>query len=295
MQLTTPIEKQKRTWSMIISKPLKLFEMGLLWDMSSYVKSALFSCYSWDMMLISSQSPLGQSLPCSTWWKYKQPHTTCWYLRPSGLPRCPSHQSFTQGSTYTPHMLCMKLALWVAQFHPYAIISDPELINILTDLNSKLIVPSPSTVSRDVREIYAMSWQRVVTILQVWFHYISVLIDMSWHPCSCIQARSTSVSMDGLHQMWYCLLVWWFIGLLKGMYSPWYWISSSIIIYFIDCFRVQTLLLRALKGHLGSHLAAQVSECLHNHGIHNKVLFAMPFEWNLGWWMVYADPWCHTQ
>ena len=144
---------------------------------------------------------------------------------------------------YTPHKLCMKLALWVARRHrPYAIISDPELIDILTDLNSKVIVPSPSTVSRDVREIYAMSRKGIVTILQVWFHYKSLLNGMTWHPCSRIQARSTSVLMDGPHQMWYCLLVWWFIGLLKGVYSPWYWISSSFIIYFIDCFQVLTLL-----------------------------------------------------
>jgi len=189
----------------------------------------------------------------------------------------------------------MKLALWVARHHhPYAIVSDPELIDILTDLNIKVTVPSPSTVSRDVREIYAMSRKSVVAILQVWFHYKSLLIDMTWHPCSHIQARSTSVLMDGPHQMWYHLLVWQFIGLLKGMYSPWYWILSSFIIYFIDCFRVLTLLVRASKGHSGSYLAGQVSECLHDHGIHDKVLFAMPFEWNLGWWIVYADPRCHT-
>ena len=62
----------------------------------------------------------------------------------------------------------MKLALWVAQCHcPYAIVSDPELIDILTDLNIKVTVPSPSTVSRDVREIYAMSQKSIVAILQV--------------------------------------------------------------------------------------------------------------------------------
>jgi hypothetical protein len=62
----------------------------------------------------------------------------------------------------------MKLALWAARRHrPYAIVADPELIEIFTDLNSKVIVPSPTTVSRDVREIYAMSRKKVAAILQV--------------------------------------------------------------------------------------------------------------------------------
>ena len=59
---------------------------------------------------------------------------------------------------YTPPKLHMKLALWVSQHHhPYVIIAEPELIEILTNLNNKVIVPLLSTVLRDVRGIYAMS------------------------------------------------------------------------------------------------------------------------------------------
>jgi hypothetical protein len=42
----------------------------------------------------------------------------------------------------------MKLALWVARRHrPFTIVEDKELIDIFTDLNSKVEVPSCFTVS----------------------------------------------------------------------------------------------------------------------------------------------------
>jgi hypothetical protein len=52
----------------------------------------------------------------------------------------------------------MKLALWVACRHrPFAIVKDVELMDIFKDLNNKVEVPSRSTVSRDVKEIFDMS------------------------------------------------------------------------------------------------------------------------------------------
>jgi hypothetical protein len=64
----------------------------------------------------------------------------------------------------------MKLALWVVRRNrPFAIVADAELIEILTDLNNKVIVPSPTTLSRDVREIFNMSRLKVASILQVCF------------------------------------------------------------------------------------------------------------------------------
>jgi hypothetical protein len=76
--------------------------------------------------------------------------------------------AFAQGSTYTPHKLWMKIALWVACRHrPFNIIEDPELIDILTDLNSKVVTPSQYTVSRDVKEIFEMSRGKVSEILKV--------------------------------------------------------------------------------------------------------------------------------
>jgi hypothetical protein len=62
----------------------------------------------------------------------------------------------------------MKLALWMARRHrPFTIVEDDELINIFTDLNNKVEVPSHITVSRDVQEIFKMSRVKVSDILKV--------------------------------------------------------------------------------------------------------------------------------
>jgi hypothetical protein len=69
----------------------------------------------------------------------------------------------------------MKLALWAVRRHrPFAIVADPEFIDILIDLNNKVTVPSPTTLSRDVREIFSMSRLKVASILQVCFLCIRV-------------------------------------------------------------------------------------------------------------------------
>jgi len=83
-------------------------------------------------------------------------------------PGSGSITAFTQGSTYTPHKLRMKIALWVARRNrPFSIIEDPELIDILMDLNSKVVTPSRYTVSRDVKEIFQLSRSKVSLILKV--------------------------------------------------------------------------------------------------------------------------------
>jgi hypothetical protein len=62
----------------------------------------------------------------------------------------------------------MKIALWVARRHrPFAIVEDKELVDIFTDLNNKVEVPSRFTVSRDVKEIFLMSRLKVSEILKV--------------------------------------------------------------------------------------------------------------------------------
>src|SRR5882762_8039418 len=75
--------------------------------------------------------------------------------------------AFAQGSTYTAHKFWMKLALWVVHRHrPFAIVEDDELVDIFTDLNNKVEVPSRFTVSRDVKEIFAMSRVKVSEMLK---------------------------------------------------------------------------------------------------------------------------------
>ncbi|GLB40085.1 putative protein dimerization activity [Lyophyllum shimeji] len=76
--------------------------------------------------------------------------------------------AYVHGSSYTPEKLCMKLALWVSRrSRPFTIIADPELLDIFKDLNANVVVPSPQTVSRDVKEIYMLSREQVIEVLKV--------------------------------------------------------------------------------------------------------------------------------
>lgn len=86
----------------------------------------------------------------------------------SALVGAGSLRDFAHGSTYTPHKLRMKIALWVARRHrPFAIVEDSELVDIFKDLNNKVEVPSRFTVSRDVQEIFNLSRKEVASILKV--------------------------------------------------------------------------------------------------------------------------------
>ncbi|GJF00545.1 hypothetical protein PsYK624_168380 [Phanerochaete sordida] len=76
--------------------------------------------------------------------------------------------AFAQGTTYNPAKFRYKLAIWVARRHcPYAIVQDPEFLELLQMLNSKVEVPHPTTVSRDVREIFAIARTSIGKLLQV--------------------------------------------------------------------------------------------------------------------------------
>jgi hypothetical protein len=79
-----------------------------------------------------------------------------------------SLKDFAHSSTYTPHKLRVKLALWVARRHrPFVIVEDNELLDIFMDLNNKVEVPSWFTVSHDIKEIFDMSHKQVAQILKV--------------------------------------------------------------------------------------------------------------------------------
>jgi hypothetical protein len=106
-------------------------------------------------------------------------------------------QAYSQGSQYTPAQHRMKLALWVARRNrPFAIVEDPELLDIFSDLNSRCVTPGRRTVSRDIKEIFTLSRAKVAAILQVRlaFRYIVVSIDGFRRNTL---ARSTSLAMGG--------------------------------------------------------------------------------------------------
>jgi hypothetical protein len=56
---------------------------------------------------------------------------------------------------------------WVAESnHPASIISDPELINLLTTGHPHLKVPSPNTVRRDVKAAYNKCRECITKLLR---------------------------------------------------------------------------------------------------------------------------------
>jgi hypothetical protein len=59
------------------------------------------------------------------------------------------------------------IAKWVAESNrPATVVSDPELINLLTTGHPHLKVPSPNTVRRDVKAAYERCRQRITKLLQ---------------------------------------------------------------------------------------------------------------------------------
>lgn len=76
--------------------------------------------------------------------------------------------TFAAGSTYTKPLMRFKLTKWVTvRNRPYAIIADPKLVDIFRMLYAKVEVPHPSTLSRDVREIFTLARYEIGRILQV--------------------------------------------------------------------------------------------------------------------------------
>ena len=97
----------------------------------------------------------------------------------------------------------MKLALWVAcQYRPFVIVKDAELVDIFKDLNNKVEVPSCSTVSWDVKEIFDMSRKRVAAMLKV-RTLLHLSLQRATTSCTIrpIQENSTFALMDGHRRM----------------------------------------------------------------------------------------------
>jgi hypothetical protein len=58
--------------------------------------------------------------------------------------------------------------LWIARRRrPFVIVEDPEFIELLTMLYDKVAIPSTSTVSRDLQEIFEHSQTKVAALLKV--------------------------------------------------------------------------------------------------------------------------------
>ena len=91
--------------------------------------------------------------------------------------------NFAHGSTYSPGCMRYLAALWVSQSgHPYVAIQNPDLLAIFCMLYGHVEVPQPTTLFRDVREIFEMTQQNVAKELQVCLqtYFIPLRLDWSW-------------------------------------------------------------------------------------------------------------------
>ncbi len=74
---------------------------------------------------------------------------------------------FAAGSTYNKAEFRYLTTVWVARCHrPFAIVEDEPLQDMFKMLYAKVEVPSAKTVSRDVKEVWAISRTEVASFLQ---------------------------------------------------------------------------------------------------------------------------------
>lgn len=114
---------------------------------------------------------------------------------PANTPESRAIIAFAQGSTYNPATHRMKIALWVTRRHrPFSIVEDPELLDIFHDLNNKVVTPSASTVSRDVKEIFLISRHTVRQVLQAYPGKLHLIVD-GWTSPQVISFLGTCIAM----------------------------------------------------------------------------------------------------
>ncbi|GJF00030.1 hypothetical protein PsYK624_163070 [Phanerochaete sordida] len=146
--------------------------------------------------------------------------------------------AFAQGSTYNPAKFRIKLSIWIARRHrPYAIVQDPEFLEILQMLNSKVEVPHPTTISRDIREIFEITRRAVGKMLQAHPGRLHLCLD-GW-------TSPNVISFLGIT-----------VHLVRGAKA------ESFILDFV----------KLTKSHTGVYLGQQLTACLKAYGIEDKIL-----------------------
>jgi hypothetical protein len=89
---------------------------------------------------------------------------------PDGCAALKSMTAFA--NAYTPGKFRVNIALWISHRHwLFSIVEDPEFIDLLVSLNNKVSVPSRTTFSHDIQEIFAVPQASVATLLQVSFFF----------------------------------------------------------------------------------------------------------------------------
>ncbi|KAF6744509.1 hypothetical protein DFP72DRAFT_742987, partial [Ephemerocybe angulata] len=85
---------------------------------------------------------------------------------PSDGPEAAAMAAYVSGSKYRKARHRFKVLMWIARRRrPYTIIADPELLEIFTDLHGPCQSPSPSTISRDMKEAHKVTKEALVSRL----------------------------------------------------------------------------------------------------------------------------------
>ncbi|KAK7696329.1 hypothetical protein QCA50_000983 [Cerrena zonata] len=84
---------------------------------------------------------------------------------------------YAHGSTYSKASFRYLLALWVSRHHcPFVIVQDEELLRIFRMLYSRVEVPHPTTVSRNVKYIFSRARLELGKILQVGLTFFGISV-----------------------------------------------------------------------------------------------------------------------
>lgn len=144
---------------------------------------------------------------------------------------------FASGCTYKAARHRAHLVIWIARRRrPFAIVADPELLEIFAELHAPCKTPSASTISRDMKDAHAVVKKVVIQRLAA--------VEGKIH-----------VSADG----WTAPQAIAFIG---------------VVVQFVEAGLLTVLTLdyvKLTKSHTGIYLATKLAECIQDFGFEDKV------------------------
>ncbi len=127
---------------------------------------------------------------------------------------------FVAGSTYNKAEFRYLTSVWIARCQqPFAIVKDELLLDMLKMLYAKVEVPSGSTVSRDIKEIWAISKTEVASFLQSLKSAIHIAFD-GWTGLNVISYLGVVVLFENEGALVSLRLdfVWYVLQLLLSLY-----------------------------------------------------------------------------
>jgi hypothetical protein len=87
-----------------------------------------------------------------------------------------SIEQFAHGSTYQKNLLRVYIDLWIAtSYRPFLIVEDQYFVKIIAMLNPLADLPSPPTISRDIKEFLAIGQENLKAFVKVCTYAIPYL------------------------------------------------------------------------------------------------------------------------